>query len=604
MNTATLVDVCRDLQAGNLSPRVGEEAERIVAETMTARYAMPFPATVPATFLRTAQPSRTRRGQWHELVQHLTDLAYLTPADFQAWHRARAAGEDPPRELLGKVTVAAGAFVGEDDYPGFRNFRSLPAGGLAERLDWLEEYLVPVVHRLARYTSFDGDTEVREGYRIGETSAYGRSLSFRMRVYFYHFQQGYTNRRPSYFTREQLPLLYQLDNSLGGHYREYLPGRDAVHLHRTFHELLLDGPRLFDAFRRANRFLPEAAGRYFLQYTLPQGGGTGDAWTDREERLARRAERRVKGNELHQDTGANHLGIRLLQLALWRAGFYTGVLDGAFGILSHRAVLALVAQEREHGEWKDRRLDRVIVRTAETGSWLVDLKLVGRLLDAYAPPPPPEAEAEENRIWEAVRESGMEDKLDAEFAERQREVSPIYGEPERHPFRRAYYGLRSLLRGAFRAVRRVIAWIAGTIETLLGAVFDFVKAVAKRLQEGIGMFFTGFRYFGHFLLGRPFVSLGAVAGEGGAPLLLTRYRLDFDVVNLMDASVSHDDLGRHQRYIGRMLEGAAYFLEAVTTVIRLIASLQPPLGWLRLGIFVARRVRDFLRGEQEPDLVV
>ncbi|THH41249.1 peptidoglycan-binding domain-containing protein [Neolewinella litorea] len=603
MNTGAFITTCRRLGAGERDPEVADQAFLAVADTMTVRYAIPFPATVQRTFDRRDTPSRTRRGQWHEMVQHLTDLNYLSIDTFQLWHQARAGNQEPPPKILLSVVEAVGRFVAEDDYPGYALIPSFPRGHLSGRLDWVEEYIVTVVYRLALYTSFDGDTEVRPRYRIGEQTAYGRSLAFRLRVYFHHYRRQFSRQRTTYLEWEHLPLLYQLDNSLGGTYKELLPERDAVFLHVSLQELLLNGPKLFDAFRRANKFLPNASGDYYLQYRIAEADGDTDEMSRREEKLARRADRRIRRSELHADTGGNHLGIRLLQLALWRSGFYTGMLDGDFGPVSHRAVLALVAQERDHGDWKDRKLDRVVVKATEAGSWLVDLKLVGRLLDAYAPPGEAEAEREENEIWDSLRASGREDVLDQRFAERQREVSMAYGQPEQHPFRRVYFGLRSLIRGAFRAVGRIVAWVAGAVETILGAVFDFVKALAKRLQEGIGLFFTGFRYFGHFLLGRPFVSLGNPVGQTH-PVMITRYRIDFDVVNLVDAAVSDDDLLRHRAYIRRMTEGAVYFLDTTIAVIRLIATLQPPMGWLRLGVLVARCVRDLLRREGETVPVV
>lgn len=601
MEPEAFIATCRRLTAGDLGPGVATSAHVAVAETMPSRYAIPFPVTVERTFHRRMTPSRTRRGQWHEMVQHLTDLNYLTLESFQAWHRFRVQDQEPSNDLLLLLAEAVRLFLAEDDYAGFRLLPPFPAGSLVTRLDWVESYLSPLVYRLAHYTSFDGDTHVRPRYRIGEQSAYGRSLAFRMRVYFHHYRQRYTARSRVYFERDQLPLLYQLDSALGGAYRHRLPDRDAQYLHVAIQELLTDGTLVFDAFRRANRFMPQASGNYYLQYSVADA--TVDASGKREEKLARRADRQIDKHELHEDTGSNRLGVRLLQLTLWRAGFYTGILDGAFGPLSHRAVLALIAQEREYGKWKDRKLDRVVVRAAEAGSWLVDLKLIGRLLDTYAPPPEEQAKREELEIWEGLRESGAADQLDREFADRQREVNFAYGNPEHHPQRRVYFGLRSLLRGAFRAIKRIISWVRGVVEQILGAVFDFVKALAKRLQEGIGLFFSGFRCFGHLLLGRPFITVGA-GREGASPVLFTRYRIDFDVVNLLDPRVSEAEMQNHRRYIRETVEGAAFFVRTVTTLIRFIAGLQPPLSWVYLGVRIARVVRAQLSGNDEVEQVV
>jgi hypothetical protein len=119
--------------------------------------------------------------------------------------------------------------------------------------------------------------------------------------------------------------------------------------------------------------------------------------------------------------------------------------------------------------------------------------------------------------------------------------------------------------------------------------------VGKRIQEGTGLFFAGFRFFGHYLLGRPIVTVGP-AGGSATSVLLTRHLFDFDVVNYASTTATVSDIERHGQNVLRMQRGAAYFLEVTAILIRFIATLQPPVGWLRLGVFLARRVRILLMG--------
>ena len=235
-------------------------------------------------------------------------------------------------------------------------------------------------------------------------------------------------------------------------------------------------------------------------------------------------------------------------------------------------------------------------------AYLVDLKLFGKLLDAYAPSPETEARAEEDYLWERIAAAGLEERLDATFIEKEASIKAAYGAGDSYPDRRVYYGVRGLIRGAVRAIGRIIRWIAGVVETIFGAVFDFVKSVIKRIQEGVGLFFEGFRYFSHYLLGRPFVSLGeGVAGT--RPVILTRFALDFDVISIADAGATSADIRGHTAYLRRMGEGIEYFLEVATSAIRLIGSLTTPGGWLRLGILIARWVRQWLGSRAETGAV-
>ena len=597
MEVGDVIAGARAFAAGGDRERSAELLRAAVEEEMPLRYAMPFPPEMHSTFYRRGLPTRTRRGQWHELVQHLTDLAYLRPQDFTRWHQFQEAGQQPDERMLLAVLTAVDAFVAEDRTTTFRLLPAPPDHGRDARLDWLERYLSPVVFRLSQLTSFDGELAPRPDYEVGEQSVYGRALAFRMRVYFYDYRvAARTARRKAYFDPSLLPQLVALASYLGEDYQALAAGGRLTNIPVALQEVLLRWDDLFAAYRQRHRIAAGGTGRFFLQYRLPVPVRDDDPSSKREARLRRRAARWARRNDDHVDTGVNHFGVRLLQLGLWRAGFYTGQLDGDIGPYTHRALTALIDQERAYGELHNRRLDRLLLPVGESAEdWVVDLRELARLLERYVPPSSEEAEREEEVIWERLREAGQEARVDEVFAERQREVRQFYGELSRHPQRRVYYGLRGLIRGAFRAIGRVIKWVAGVVEEFLGAVFDFVKSLAKRIQEGMGLFFTGFRFFAHYLLGRPFVTLGAAGRDGGSPVIMTRYRIDFDVVSFIDRKAATGDLQRHTALLERSSTGAAYFLDVTATCLRAVALLRPPLGWLRLAVIVARLIHGFLR---------
>ena len=595
MRVRDLIDNCRRLAALDRSPAVVEATQEAVTQDMPRQYALPYAAALPqAAFERTGAPATNLRGLYHELVQHLTDLAYLTPAFFADWHRRREADQSPPPATFDKLFAAARLFYAEDDF--FRGEGGLiPAPPLAAEAGrrWLAEQLAVLVYRSSQYTSFDGELPVKVDYRVGERTAYGRSLAYRLRVYFYDYlADRRTAKRAAYFDHALLPYLYSLDNSLRGALADELPQRDDTNLRAAVQTVLLDADRLLYLFRKHNRFLPEHRQAYYLLYSLSdQQPLSPEEASGRLERLRRRAGRRIVRGGLHRDTGSNRLGVRLLQLGLWRAGFYTGALDGNFGALSHRAVLALVAQERaaDRPGLGRRQLDRLVVTVDD--QVVVDLRLLAKLLDYYAPPAPQEAEIEEELLFEAIdSEQDTARLLASEAAVRQH-----YGQLDRHPARRVYYGLRGLIRGAVRGLGRVVGWIAGAVRATLGAVFDFVKAALKRVREGITTLYNGFRYFGHYFLGRPFVSLGG-AQTGGTPVQLTQFRVDFDVINLVDDRSTAKDIQNHLAYLSNLQQGAAYFLDIAFRLIRGIAALSAPIGWLHLAVYIARWVRAGWRG--------
>ncbi|CAH1000159.1 hypothetical protein LEM8419_01306 [Neolewinella maritima] len=602
MQPAEFIASCERLQRLDRSAEVIQSVREGVEVAMPDHFAIPFSPDVTTTFRRGGRPSRHRRGQWHELVQHLKDLAYLTPKFFSSWHQRRAADQPPTARQIASLVKAVRAFWTEDPFWTTSLVPAMPTQDAARQQRWVEHHLTELVYRASSYTSFDGDLSPDVQYRIGDRSAFGRSLAFRMRVYFRDYQGGHTNSRKAYFDRKLLPLLYSLNNSLGGALAASLPGRDATVLDEGIQRVLLDATLLFATYRRANRFTARDRGSYYLLYQLePRTGEVKDLVVPdaKEEqrrllRLRRRTKRKLTNARLYIDTGGNRLGIRLMQLGLWRAGCYIGVLDGVFGLQSHRALLALVAQEREavRPVLGPRQLDRVVNSVGE--EVLVDLRLVGILLDAYAPPPQVEAQREEAHLWQAIDAAGVAETLDEQLLDREASLRPLYGHLEHHPHRRVYYGLRGLIRGAVRAITVVISWIRDRVRQLLGAVFDFVKAVVKRVQEAGSLFFTGFRYFSHYLLGRPFISLGAGVGEE-RPVVLTRFALDFDTVCFTDRTASVEDIRMHQRYVSDMQRGAAYFLRVTALLIRSLATLSAPQRWIRLGVLLAREVRRVLQ---------
>ena len=584
MEAADFIATCRRLQAGDFSQAVGDGAAGAV-KIMKQRYGL----------------AATRPQDWNELVQHLTDLAYFTPARHRAWHTCQRKKVTPPPSLVNRLTAAVAAFLAEDGYAEYRLLPPYPDVPAA-RPDWISSYLPVLVFRLGLFTSFDGELSPRPDYRIGEQTAYGRGLAYRMRVYFHDYSGGRTSRRSPYFTADHLPLLYSLDNSLRGRYTRELPEKAAARLSVRLQEVLLSSEVLFADFRRENKFTPDAVVPYYLVYNSPIAAPDP---TDRADvRRARRASRQVAEEVTHVDTGSNRLGIRLLQLGLWRAGFYTGVLDGAYGPQSHAALLGLIEQEgaqqatdRKLAVLNDRQLQRlaIAVATPEGGTtWKVDLRLLGKLLDAYAPPPPDVTRQEEDRIWAELEAAGLTSELDRRLHDRPADGELHLGPSAESPHRRVYYGLRGLIRGAFRALGRIVRWVARGVGAILGAVFDFVKSIAKRLRSGAGLFVSGLETFTRYLFGKPLFTLGAEV-SGVRPVLATLFRIDFDVVSLVDSSATGDDLRLHRKLLRRQQEGLTYFTTTTLSIVGLVGALQPPIGWLRLGVLLARWVIDRLR---------
>lgn len=608
MEARRFIAACRKLQDLDFSGPTATTLEVAVTEVMPRGYAYPFAAaaqeTAPAAV---STPSATRRGQWHELVQHLRDLQYIEAGYFQAYHVRRAAGLPPTPPQLHHLLIGIRDYLNEDDYSLYPHLATFPKEDVSAQDEWVEQHLSVLVFRLAQLTSFDDDLPVPLNYLTGEQTCYGRSFLFRLRVLFHFGAADFAGKL--YFDASMLKYLAALNASLGFAVRSFRPQAGLSAFPREFWSLLLSWDRLFAAFRQANRFtenVGQARTPYYLVYDIGEMPPASDALSSnldlqRQQRNQRRLQRKLANSRLHVDTGGNLLGVRLLQLGLWRAGFYVGAIDGAFGLMSHEALRNLLAQEWEADRpvVNQRKLGRALVSADGTGGnfWAADLRIVAEILEAYQPPDTLVAEWEEKAIWESLENQANRAEWEEEVLRRQREMKDLYPAQEMKPLRRVYYGLRGLIRGAFRAIGRIVNWFVRKIKEVAGAIFNFVKATLKRIQEGIGLFFEGFRYFSHYLLGKAFITTGPVSPAGEATIIATRMRLDFDTTNVISRSATDEDLANHRAELIRIRRGLEFFMNSVSTIFRWIGNLTTPLGWVRLGVLIARLVRRILRGE-------
>ncbi|MTB51057.1 peptidoglycan-binding domain-containing protein [Lewinella sp. W8] len=604
VNSGTFIAACKSIRNLEFSGANAAALQQPVAVVMPKEYAVPYPVDVRTSFGKDpAAVTRNRRGHWHELVQHLTDLGYLSASFFRNYHRRRERRKPPTTAQFYHIYRAVGTFFREDDYPLFQRLGKFPSTAPKEQEEWIEKYLTVLVFRLEQLTSFDGKLPAPARYRPGDETALGRSLLFRLRVLFHYGEADFRSR--DYFDEGLLGYLKSLEVSLKLD-TSLLPSQRDRPLPAETWELLFNYDYLFKAFRRAHRFSDNSGRRlpYFLAYELNNPTGRDEREAGVPSRFRRKLRRQLAEARFHVDTGENHLGIRLVQIGLWRAGYYTGAIDGEFGVRSHEALSALLNQE---GELDRPTVGRNRLRNAlltevsgEDELWVADLRTVAKILEAYQPADARQMEREERAIWAALdREGGA----DFDLLKRQVEVEDQYPdmtEPSRP--RRVYFGLGGLIRGAFRGIRRVVNWVVRGIKKIAGAVFNFVKSVIKRIQEGIGLFFEGFRYFSHFVLGRPFITRGK-AVDGESPIMATKLAIDFDANSVINARATDEDLAAHAAFLVRMRDGLDFFLDAVSTIIRWIGNLTTPLGWIRLGVFIARIVRDLLRQERPREEV-
>jgi len=618
----------------------------------TVEEELPLAYQIPYETMNAAEPSllekahtRHYRGLWHELVQHLTDLGYLTEHQFITYHKLRKEIPDEPRLLL-PVLQATVQYLGEENWP---LLAQMFKGKLADiQLPHLEEHLGHIVERISRYTSFDGSLPPPEEYQVGAGNCYGRSLAFRVRTL---FTLDAKLRDVFVFEPSHLKFLYSFQNLIGLKFLPPHPQPNEAVIPEECWQILCDVDRLFDRFKEAR---PEGIGvnKIVLSYPLNakdemEGDSEDDDEGEEEDedkflrgRERRRGRRMTKASKILADTGYHQMAIRILQVKLWQTHFYIGAVDGAWGEVSHRAVESLIEQEEailpQKNNGKPKRKHRLAIAKAffqtpadndGQATVVIGFNAMYELLQNYhvAPRAMKQSSTAEDdematQLTQLHKEIATADDASGSRRERRRnrrrnnneeEVIPdeedfrqlddqllnsddfntLYPNLAETPQRRVAFARKSFLSGIKRGFVHIANWIKKGIKKLLGPVFGFFKLITGKIRAGIQQFLRGFRYLGHFLLGRPIVTFGKRApGSDTVEVLATKFSLDFDGVNLISVTAGREDIQRHVNHIHDMKDSMFYFIDTTLSIIKMISKLAQPGGWVLLGWQIARMV--------------
>jgi len=578
----------------------------IAAAEAIFREDLPRAYQLPAGSRLSIRPGRALSAQEEalldELVQHLIDLAYLPESFHQDYFDRPQPAVSP--EQWRSIHAALLELVQEDDWA---RQAGLLGQAFSDRDTLLQaDGMLPLlVQRLNRLVSLDGELLLSRPLKLGEKSGYSRALMYRLRSLGQYFDGEAV---PVQLGRPALIRAFNVLILLGLKKREEIDFK-SDELPPEFFQLLGDAHRMFGHYLQGHEDrvlfcqLPEAAEPLAQSQWLIAWKGS-FVYAGSEQAFQRQARRQTtldyESLKLYLQrrgtaatvfhTAQNILGLRLVQLKLWMAGFYYGRIDGWWGPLSHQALLDFLEQE---GVDKDKELGRFIA-PVEDNYRAVNLARLGALLSAYDAPAA-KAPDQERQLMEALAVED-EEAVQTALYSGDGNIRAFYRESRKNR-RRLYFGIRSLAASALRGVKKVLGWIKRKVQKVVGAVISFFKAVAKRIREGILLFAESFRRFLHFVLQKPVVSPEVGAVPAGGPFVLTRFAVDSDVVNLHSASVSPALMAAHLSLVRRLTAGLSLFLAIATEVIHLIAilgTLATPVGWIKLGFWIAGKVEEVL----------
>ncbi|MEM6771937.1 MAG: hypothetical protein AAF597_15250, partial [Bacteroidota bacterium] len=364
---AAFIEACREFTTQPDGPDGAYHLARInraTTEQMPREFQVPFPDSLPATSTDQANQNRHLRGLWHELVQHLRDLSYLSEADFLFYHVHRKEILSTPT-YLAAVLAAVKEYLGEEnDVPAF-----LDVVPVDQDIDlfWLEQHLGLVTEAIGRYLSWEGQLDYPETYRIGTKSCLGRMLAYRLRALSstqFEFTPGHWLKESDLAGLQQFFTVgfnIKSGRSVNGGAFPAAWWTVLVDI-----DLLLKYYLAHAAQRDTNALLyqlPPLAGRIQISLDdLSDEAIRQPAFDPKyyDRRQARKLIRHARRRQNRLDDG---LDVRLLQIKLWQTSYYVGAIDGEWGQQSHDALKALIAEKVDEIPGRQSKREKRRLRT-------------------------------------------------------------------------------------------------------------------------------------------------------------------------------------------------------------------------------------------------
>jgi hypothetical protein len=290
-------------------------------------------------------------------------------------------------------------------------------------------------------------------------------------------------------------------------------------------------------------------------------------------------------NELAEEVDAvlNHYATCLLQFWLWMLSVY---LEGVSGVFNGPSLRALIHFLEENA--------------LNEGNFIVrfdngPLGIAPGIFEEFGTRRPDHDEVE-------IHDQYLSQDLVAMLRKDEENVAQGITEEDRQPFlkhawsqaknffRNLYLGAKSVIVSAGRAIARG----AKTFWRTLGKLFDgsalhVMSQILARIRRAVSNFWKSVKTFFQFLKFR------MITTEGRDAICISGFHGDFDVLNFYRESSdknSHILVSRHVQHLDTQVKIYSLACDIVGKAIGMIvqALLLGPVGWLRLGIQIARSI--------------
>lgn len=285
---------------------------------------------------------------------------------------------------------------------------------------------------------------------------------------------------------------------------------------------------------------------------------------------------------------SNRLGLRLVQIKLWQAGFYRGFIDASFGPRSRAALaealtVALAGDDASPPGEGDDEGEEAFLRDVGGGYLALNHQLLRRRMARLQPSDAalaaePDVEMDAG-VREMVRRHGA--GLAADEAEGRAGMG-LFARITSFFKRRILRPLGRVFRTAFVALRRGVHWLTAAAVRAGNAVTDILRSLAEGARTALVFLRRGLQPFLHFVTGQPIGDARAVV----------RFDLDRDAVLYISPRATPRDLRDHRARVARLSRAftvtCALVGRAVDVVQRILIGTTPAawalLAWRLAGL--------------------
>lgn len=276
------------------------------------------------------------------------------------------------------------------------------------------------------------------------------------------------------------------------------------------------------------------------------------------------------------ESDKNKFMLRIMQLHQWMSGYYLGTIDGDIGEISFNSFIELAKGEVENGNIKFSFPLFVMHLTGDY--WIVNIHYFFDHLQ--------NRKEDQTNIDVLFREfNNQYEKLSHEDRENVdinlkaawKEINVAKNrdlKSTKFRFRRIYFGIRSLVRSAWRSLKRLFGWLTNKatefIKNMADLMKNFAKLLYREIREGLQLFASGMA----FLFGNRTITTGD---------FLSHYDFDADSIHLISLKSSHIIVQQQIQTFQHTVEGLDFAMTLTGRLVRVILLTQG-IGWRRVLI--------------------